>query len=315
MNNINKLYNHFQNEIIAVNSELISDLPQDISLLRNVFQHIFSAGGKRLRPLLTIAFSSIFGKVNHSTIYLATAVELIHTATLLHDDVIDNATMRRNIKTANNVWNNTTSILVGDNMFSKAFQYIVKSEKIQAFKELSDASAIISAAEVWQIQLLNKLNINMNEYIRLITHKTAVLFGAASAVGAITANASNDNIHIAKEFGINFGISYQIHDDLLDYFGNEEILGKEILQDIREGKVTLPLIILLQLANENEIQYIQSILASQNINKNTLLNLFNKYDIEQKVIDIRQGFISKALSYLDMLEESPVTRLLYELVF
>ncbi len=281
-----RLYNNFKDEISVVNSELLRDIPEDVMLLKDVFNHIFLAGGKRLRPLLTLAFSDDSSS-NESAIYLAAAVELIHTATLLHDDVIDNAATRRNIPTANNIWDNKTSILVGDNMFSKAFQLIVRSGKLAAFKELADASATISAAEVWQIQILNKSDTTIEEYIRLVTDKTAVLFAAACAVGAICADSDIDK---AREFGLSFGILYQIKDDLLDYFGDENVIGKEIFQDIREGKVTLPLIILLESMSYAEKRIVQFMLESNKIDKVLLSELMKKYCVEERVIAFSEKY-------------------------
>lgn len=287
-----ELYNHFKDEISLVNSELLKDVPLDVILLQDVFNHIFSAGGKRLRPLMTLAFAqdTTENRINQSAICLAAAVELIHTATLLHDDVIDNATFRRNIPTANSIWDNKTSILVGDNMFSKAFQLIVKSGKMRAFKELADASATISAAEVWQIQILNKIDTTLDEYIRLVTDKTAVLFAAACSVGAITRDCSDDEVANARDFGLNFGILYQIRDDLLDYFGDESVIGKEIFQDIREGKVTLPLIMLLNHASEDEVAVLSGMIGSPDIDRNLLSNLMKKYEIESQIKDFSQSY-------------------------
>jgi octaprenyl-diphosphate synthase len=292
-----EIYNNFRDEIIAVNHELLLDMPEDVILLKRVFNHIFKAGGKRLRPLMTLVFGRKYlnDRCNASTIYLAAAVELIHTATLLHDDVIDNAITRRNIPTANSIWDNKTSILVGDNMFSKAFQLIVKSGKIRAFQELANASATISAAEVWQIQILNSVNITIDEYIRLVTEKTAVLFAAACAVGVITSDLPDDIVTIARNFGLNFGILYQIRDDLLDYFGDEGVIGKEIFQDIREGKVTLPLIMLLQRVSQDEFALVTSMVGSKEVDRNLLHQLMEKYSIKAGVLTFAEQYKYAAL--------------------
>lgn len=300
---VKALHDYLQQEMLMVNHELLQDIPDDIDLLQSVFHHIFSAGGKRLRPLLTLAISKALSeKVTNASVCLAAAVELIHTATLLHDDVIDNASMRRNSRTANSIWNNKTSILVGDNMFSKAFQLIVKSNHSQAFKELADASAIISAAEVWQIQILNKINISIDEYLRLITDKTAVLFGAACAVGAITSSNDIKIINAARDFGIHFGICYQIYDDLIDYFENEESIGKNVFQDIREGKITLPLILLFRELEKynilNEIAFVKECVGQQNIDTQKLLKLFFDMKIKDLVNDFIKKYSQKALENL-----------------
>ena len=290
----------FKDELIEIKKQLLIDIREDIQLLKLVFNHIFSISGKMLRPLMTIIFSKKYShnQWNQSAIYLATAVELIHTATLLHDDVIDNANMRRNIPTINSIWDNKTSILVGDNMFSRAFQLIVKSHKLPAFKELADASATISSAEVWQIQILNKINITIDEYIRLVTEKTAVLFGAACAVGAITSDMNDDIIDKARTFGINFGILYQIRDDVLDYFGDENVIGKETFQDIREGKVTLPLIMLLDVISQDEFAIVTSMIGSAEIDRNLLYDLMNQYDIKNQVLLFSNRYKDAALSII-----------------
>lgn len=294
-----ELYNVLRQEMSEVHCELLKDIPADISLLQDVFEHIFNAGGKRLRALLTLAISKI--TASHTTpcaIYLAAAVELIHTATLLHDDVIDNAMVRRNARTANMIWDNKISILVGDNMFSKAFQLIVKSNKSRAFKELADASATISAAEVWQIQLLDKIDITIDEYIKLITEKTAVLFGAACAVGAITNDCSDETVKHARDFGVNLGISYQIKDDWLDYFGNAQVMGKEILQDIKTGKVTLPLIMLLRKISESDLKHCIEILKDKTIDSRKISEMMQKFAIETEVQSFSQQFKTAAIEAL-----------------
>ena len=297
----NELHTYLKDEIDAVDLELQKDITADITLLQDVFRHIFGAGGKRLRPLLTLAIGKMTSKSNSvqkATILLAAAVELIHTATLLHDDVIDNAAVRRNLPTANSLWDNKTSILVGDNMLSKAFQLIVESDKLRAFKDLADASATISAAEVWQLQILNKIDTSVDEYIRLVTEKTAVLFGSACAVGAITNDCNDEIISSARAFGINFGILYQIKDDWLDYFGDEEKIGKETFQDIREGKVTLPMILLLQKLKEgnfiNEINYIKSIYSGSELDRNKISEMIKTFEVEKEITSFSKKYFDEA---------------------
>ena len=325
MSAIKTLYNFLTSEVSDVDIELQKDLPVDITILQDVFKHIFNAGGKRLRPLLTLAISKIT-KANQDTqdlskIYLAAAVELIHTATLLHDDVIDNSSMRRNLKTANSIWGNKTSILVGDNMFSKAFQLIVKSNKIRAFKELAEASATISAAEVWQLQILHKLDTTIEEYIRLVTDKTAILFGAACAVGAITNDCDDKIVNHARNFGINFGISYQINDDWLDYVGDPQKMGKETFQDIREGKVTLPIILLLQKLRDanyiDDINYIQDVYKGADLDQLKISEMLKRFDIDSAVKHITKKYSENALKELTKLgsKEIDITKVLSEIIF
>lgn len=299
-----RLYNYLKDEIAAVDAELMKDLPEDIILLQDVFKYLFNTGGKRLRPLMTVAIGKMTsdGEVNESNLCLAAAVELIHTATLLHDDVVDNAVMRRNQRAANRIWDNKTSILVGDNMFSKAFQLIVKSGKIRAFGELAGASATISAAEVWQLQLINKLDITIEDYTKLVTDKTAVLFGAACAAGAIANDCDDAKVCLARSFGINFGISYQIEDDWSDYTGDEKLMGKETFQDIREGKVTLPMVLLMQALREaccdGDLEEIKNIYNGGVLDKQMISELLEKFEIEEKVKSFSSKYSEAAMNNL-----------------
>ena len=297
MSDIKALHEQFSVEISAINALLQSNLPIDIHLLNNVFKHIFNAGGKRLRPLLTLMISHLISnESNDSTIALAAAVELIHTATLLHDDVIDNALIRRGLKTANNIWGDKTSILIGDFMLSKAFQLIIAAGKNKAFKELADAAATISAAEIMQLQLLSKLDITLDEYFKLITDKTAVLFGAACAIGAIANDCDNEIIESARNFGINYGIAYQIKDDLLDYTGDSVKLGKDNFQDIKEGKITLPIILLLQKAEQSILAEV--LLAIKEYNTHKILQFIKEYNIVELVHEQINHYLTLAMRSL-----------------
>ena len=257
LNIITEIHQQLEREITEINSLITSNLTVDEELIGIVGKYLVEAGGKRIRPLLTILSSKMFGDKNTCSIKLATAVEFIHTATLLHDDVVDESKMRRFKPTANMIWGNKASILVGDFLFSQSFKLMVASKSIQALSALSNASAVIAQGEVAQLSNLNQRRmLSFAEYEQVVTAKTAELFGAACEVGAIIENQPEKICSLMKEFGINLGKIFQMADDLLDYFGNDAETGKNIGDDFAEGKVTLPLIFLyreLEQTNKNKL--------------------------------------------------------------
>ncbi len=242
MLDLEKLSYELQSELELVNKKLLENLPK-IQLIEEVCHYLIKAGGKRIRPLMTLHFAKKTGSISEKEINLAAAVELLHTATLLHDDVIDAATTRRGNITVNQLFDNKTSILVGDYLFSRAFQLMVATKDLEALEELSNTAAIISSAEVKQLELLNKIDITREEYFQLITDKTASLFATAAALGA-RAGGKKEEIDEARAFGLEFGIRYQVEDDWSDYSKTSEMLGKDAKHDLMEGKITLPLILL-----------------------------------------------------------------------
>lgn len=241
---LQELAKKYSKELRKVDKTLLSLAKSHVDIIPEMSKYIANSGGKRIRPLITLACADLVSGINDKTIYLATAVELIHTATLLHDDVVDGSKTRRGQLTANLKWGNKESILVGDYLFSRAFKLMVKAESLDILELLSHTSAQIAEAEVYQIALLKKPKNDLKSYIKLITGKTAVLFAAAAAAGAMVAGADKKVTKKFYEFGLNMGISFQIVDDTLDYFASEKSLGKEIGQDFAEGKITMPLILL-----------------------------------------------------------------------
>jgi len=226
------------------------------------------AGGKRIRPLLTLASSKLCGyEDGNRDINLAACVELIHNATLLHDDVIDNSNLRRGVKTSNNIWGNQSSILVGDYLFSRSFEMMVEDGSQEILKLLSSTSSRIAQGEV--LQLENKGEIDMLEetYLHIINAKTAALFAAATKVGACISNRNKKEKDALESYGKNLGLAFQIADDALDYYSNKIIFGKEIGKDFFEGKITLPIIFLYQKANTNEKIYLEKIFKRENRSK------------------------------------------------
>ena len=211
-------------------------------LIHELTNHLISAGGKRLRPLLTLASAKICGYSGQHHIHLAAIVELIHTATLLHDDVIDESLQRRGKPTANMLWDNKSSVLVGDYLFARAFQLMVEVESISVLNSLSSASAKISESEVLQMSLVKNLATTSSQYFQVINGKTATLFSSACEVGGLVSNTNPNQVKALSLYGEALGISFQIVDDFLDYAGLDSDLGKNIGDDFREQKITLPII-------------------------------------------------------------------------
>ena len=214
--------------------------------------HLIQAGGKKIRPVLTLATARMFGYMGDGHLKLAATVELIHSATLLHDDVVDESSLRRGQKTANLLWGNKPSVLVGDYLFSRAFQLMVEVADLRILQVLSQAAATLSEGEILQLTTARNLAQDYQTYIEIIRSKTAVLFSAATQVGAMLAGVSAEKIEIMRRYGEYLGIAFQLIDDVLDYQGDRVRIGKDIGSDFREGKVTLPMIYAYDAANEVE---------------------------------------------------------------
>jgi octaprenyl-diphosphate synthase len=220
-------------------------------LIQEISNHLISSGGKRIRPILLIIAAKLCGtKTGDDHHNLAAAVELIHSATLLHDDVVDTSQIRRGKKTANAIWDNKSSILVGDYLFSIAFQLMVRSKNLRVLDLLAKASSVMADGEVMQLENSSDVALSQEKYFEIIFGKTAVLFSAACESGALINNRSEAEITALREFGKNLGIIFQIIDDLLDYSSQEAVLGKEIGNDFFEGKVTLPIILAYEKSDE-----------------------------------------------------------------
>lgn len=280
---INNLQQSVSKEMLEVNNVILSNIKSEEITTEKVGQYLLNSPSKRIRPMLTIFFSKVFGYTGNKNIELAAAVEFIHTATLLHDDVIDNSEMRRFQKTVHMIWNNQTSILVGDFLFAQSFKLMVHTGSLPALKSLSEAAAIITRGELSQlIKMQGKCILSEDEYMQIINAKTSTLFAAACESGAIIAEAPDDICQKTKRLGNIFGDTFQIADDILDYFGSNMEIGKNIGDDFNEGKVTLPLIILYQNCDQQEKVIIDNMLQLTNRSEEDfkqVIGLMQKYDI------------------------------------
>jgi octaprenyl-diphosphate synthase len=230
-------------DMARVNALILSKAGSDVTMIPEVANHLISSGGKRLRPMLTLAAAQMCGYEGDGHVKLAMAVEFMHTATLLHDDVVDESDMRRGKLAARKLWGNQASVLVGDFLLGQAFRVMVEVGSMQALGVLSDAAAIIAEGEVMQLAAAKRVATTEDEYLAVIRAKTAALFSAAAEVGPIVAGRGRDEEAAFRSYGTNLGIAFQLIDDALDYGGSSAQLGKNVGDDFREGKITLPVVL------------------------------------------------------------------------
>lgn len=252
-----------QPEMAAVEASIRANLTSDVETVSAIGEYIVAAGGKRLRPMMAILVARALGNESDSVVTLAVLLEFLHTATLLHDDVVDSSHRRRGRKTVNLLWGNAPSVLVGDFLYSKAFQLMVELNRMDIMAVISDATNTIAAGEVKQLEHIGDPDLNENEYMDIIRCKSALLFQAATEAGAVVANAREEDIEAARTFGLHFGLAYQLMDDLLDYAGESEILGKNVGDDLGEGKTTLPLIFAIRQSSSADADMIREAIRNK----------------------------------------------------
>ncbi|MCD8516502.1 MAG: octaprenyl diphosphate synthase [Burkholderiaceae bacterium] len=246
----------------AVNAVIRDRLNSEVVLIRTIGDYIIGAGGKRLRPALVLLMAKNLGYEGDKAPVMAAVVEFIHTATLLHDDVVDDSDLRRGKSTANAVFGNPASVLVGDYLYSRAFEMMVEVNSMEIMRVMAEATTVISEGEVLQLLNVNDPDVTEERYLQVVRFKTAKLFEAAAIAGAILANATHKQQEAAGAYGRHLGTAFQLIDDLLDYSGNAETLGKTVGDDLREGKPTLPLLRVLDVGTEEQKQLIRHAIES-----------------------------------------------------
>ncbi len=239
-------------DLKAVNALILDRMRSPVALIPQLAGHVIAAGGKRLRPMLTLAAARLCGYQGDRHVGLAACVEFIHTATLLHDDVVDDSALRRGLSSANAVWGNKASVLVGDFLFSRAFELMVEDGSLEVLAILSRASSVIAEGEVMQLITTSDIETTEEAYLEVIKAKTAQLFAAASKLGAVVASRPAADARILEAFGMNLGIAFQLVDDVLDYTAADVSFGKTVGDDFREGKMTLPVVLALKRGSEDE---------------------------------------------------------------
>lgn len=254
---IAELLTPIADEIEAVNAVIRQRLNSDVVLIRTIGDYIINAGGKRLRPALVLLIAKNLGYQGDKQALMAAVVEFIHTATLLHDDVVDESNMRRGQSTANAMFGNPASVLVGDYLYSRAFEMMVEVNRMDIMRVVAQATTVISEGEVLQLLNVNDPDVTQERYLQVVRYKTAKLFEAAALSGALLANGSPAQQEAVAAYGRHVGTAFQLIDDLLDYSGNAQTLGKTVGDDLREGKPTLPLLRVLEVGTQAQKQLIR----------------------------------------------------------
>ncbi|MEQ1545452.1 octaprenyl diphosphate synthase [Methyloglobulus sp.] len=239
-------------EVKAVDSLIINQLSSDVLLINQMGHYIVNNGGKRLRPMLLLLAAKALGQINHNHLVLAAVIEFIHTATLLHDDVVDESDLRRGQQSANAVWGNAASVLVGDYLYSSAFEMMVRTNIMRVMEILSKTTTAIAEGEVLQLLNCNNPETTEEKYLEVISRKTAILFSAATRLAAVVSNANTEVEEKLSQYGQHLGIAFQLIDDALDYKATKEELGKNLGDDLAEGKPTLPLIYAIKNSNQTD---------------------------------------------------------------
>ena len=305
MQNFSEVHALMKSDLVMMDEILVNRLDSNVDLISQMSQYIINSGGKRIRPLLLLLCAratNYKGDYHHS---MAVVIELIHTATLLHDDVVDSSSIRRGHETANELWGNAPSVLVGDFLYSRAFEIMVEPNSMEIMKILSKATNQISEGEVLQLLSIKNANVSQTEYFEVIERKTACLFKAACQIAGILAESNKNVINGLGSFGMHLGNAFQIIDDTLDYESNSSVIGKEVGDDLSEGKVTLPMIYALENTKGSEKATLSNAITnadSSNIDNiiNILLSV-NAFEYSRKVA---KNESTKALKFLEVIPNS-----------
>ena len=313
-NSYSELKNSVEDKLVLVEERIKTQLKSKVVLVEEMTAYHLNTGGKRLRALLTLGSAKLCGYLKGGRdINLAACIELIHAATLMHDDVIDNGEIRRGKKTLNFVWGNQSSILVGDYLLSRCFEMMVEDGNLEILRLLSSTSAQIAQGEILQLQHKGEIDMLEETYFKIILAKTGKLFAAATKVGAILGNKNNKIKEALEFYGKNLGLTFQIADDSLDYNSELNLFGKKIGNDFYEGKITLPIIVLYQKANDAEKIKIKEFFTKKNRdekNFKVILELIKKYNIISQCYKKAEHFIDLASNSLSIFDNSDEKRIL-----
>ncbi len=294
-------------DLEACNRLIVERMQSPVALIPQLAAHIVAAGGKRLRPLLTLASARLAGYRGDRHVALAACVEFIHTATLLHDDVVDESALRRGQASANALFGNKPSVLVGDFLFARAFQVMVQDGSLDVLRILADASATIAEGEVLQLVIQNDTGSTEAQYLEVIEGKTAALFAAATEVGAVVASCPPEQQQALRAYGHNLGIAFQLVDDALDYSAEQERLGKTVGDDFREGKITLPVLLAFARGNAEEQTFWRRTIEERDQREGDLaraIALMQKHHAFVDTVGRARDYGDKALAALDRFPES-----------
>ena len=303
-----QLKNSVEEKLVLTEEKIKSKLASDVELVQKMTNYHIETGGKRLRALLTLGSAKLCGYIKGSRdINLAACVELIHSATLMHDDVIDEGIVRRGKDTLNKVWNNHSSVLIGDYLLSRCFEMMVEDGNIEVLKLLSSTSSKIAQGEVLQLQHKGEVDMLEETYLKIISAKTAELFAAATKVGAILSDVGSKEKDALEFYGRNLGLTFQIADDTLDYNSDLRLFGKNVGQDFFEGKITLPIILLFQKTNLDEKKLLIEVFKKNIRNGDDfkkIISMINKYNVIEECYQKARHYINLASNSLIIFKES-----------
>jgi octaprenyl-diphosphate synthase len=301
----------------GVNAVILERMQSKVALIPELAGHLIAGGGKRMRPMLTLASANLLGYPGTRHHKLAAAVEFIHTATLLHDDVVDGSGMRRGKRTANLIWGNPASVLVGDFLFSRAFELMVEDGSLKVLRILSHASAVIAEGEVEQLTAQRRIETDEDQYLTIISAKTAALFAAACRVAPVVAEASEDAELALESYGKNLGIAFQLTDDVIDYASDAATMGKGVGDDFRDGKMTLPVILAYARGGEADREFWRSAIRGDRISDADLaqaIELMNSTDALSDTIQRARHYGRRAIDALGNFPASKAKSALTEAV-
>jgi octaprenyl-diphosphate synthase len=305
-----------QKDLDKLESSIDELISTRVSYIKEIVTYIIKSGGKRVRPVLVMLCSKLCGYRGRKHIPYAAIIEFIHTATLLHDDVVDNAKTRRGLSTVNTVWGNEPSVLVGDFLYSRSFELMSRDGNNEILKTISKVTTALSEGEILEIVKTADVETTEKDYYEIIGNKTAVLFGAACEIGAILGGRPDGERRALRNFGYDLGIAFQLMDDVLDYTSYNDVLGKHVGTDLKEGKVTLPLIHVLRNASEKDKAYIEKIFAKQKITQrdfDRVLAIIEKNDGITYTVEATERHLKQAKRYLDIFPASRYRTALLEL--
>ena len=298
-----------------VNAVILERMQSEVALIPELAGHLIDGGGKRMRPMLTLASASLLGYPGTRHHKLAAAVEFIHTATLLHDDVVDGSGMRRGKRTANLIWGNPASVLVGDFLFSRAFELMVEDGSLKVLKILSHASAVIAEGEVDQLTAQRRIETDEDQYLDIISAKTAALFAAACRVSPVVAEASEEAELALECYGRNLGIAFQLSDDVIDYASDTETMGKGVGDDFRDGKMTLPVILAYARGDQDDRAFWRAAIGGERVSDDDLAHateLLRQTDALADTIERARQYARRAIDALAMFPASKAKAALTE---
>ncbi|WP_150914561.1 octaprenyl diphosphate synthase [Marinobacter halotolerans] len=300
-----RIYDTVADDFSRVNDLIIKRLASDVPLVEKIAQYIIESGGKRLRPLLVLLSSQAVRYKGDDHLKLAAVIEFLHTATLLHDDVVDTSDLRRGRSTANARWGNAPSVLVGDFLYARAFEMMVELQNLRIMDVLSHATAVIAEGEVLQLMNVKNPDVSEDKYMEVIHNKTAMLFEAASHTGALLAGADTDQERALRDYGKHLGLAFQLVDDLLDYQGNADEMGKNVGDDLAEGKPTLPLIYAMTKSSEDEKQLIRKAIRKGGLDDlPAILDIVKRSGALEYTMDQAKAQAQSALDCLEHLPDS-----------